>query len=240
MLREFFLSSSQNPLYTFHYILTIRLSRDIISLCVCFNGRGLMKQFIFGSVLCCTALTSGYALAACTQTPDCETLGYIYTADECPNGGVKCPFDTSKYFCFDPQTCDYTYTAETCAAQCKNVGSSSCTKNGTTYYASCGSSKCSSGKSCYNGMCFTSVSVSGWCCGYVYECGYNGGTSNSNDSYCQSYYGRSCYDQCRYRGYPDCTDMHASCRASGRNPAFQLCEGDDYYGYFGNAYYVCQ
>ena len=61
-----------------------------------------MKQFILGSVLCCTALTSGYALAACTQTPDCETMGYIYTADECPNGGIKCPFDTSKYFCFDP------------------------------------------------------------------------------------------------------------------------------------------
>ena len=61
-----------------------------------------MKQYIFGSVLCCTALTSGYALAACTQTPDCETMGYIYTADECPNGGVKCPFDINKYFCFDP------------------------------------------------------------------------------------------------------------------------------------------
>ncbi len=61
-----------------------------------------MKQYILGSVLCCTALTSGYAIAACTQTPDCETMGYIYTADECPNGGVKCPFDTSKYFCFDP------------------------------------------------------------------------------------------------------------------------------------------
>ena len=61
-----------------------------------------MKQYILGSVLCCTALTSGYAIAACTQTPDCETMGYIYTADECPNGGIKCPFDISKYFCFDP------------------------------------------------------------------------------------------------------------------------------------------
>ena len=62
----------------------------------------MMKQYILGSVLCCTALTSGYAIAACTQTPDCETMGYIYTADECPNGGVKCPFDISKYFCFGP------------------------------------------------------------------------------------------------------------------------------------------
>ncbi len=231
---------SQNIHYTFHYILTIHLSRDIISLCVCFDGRGLMKQYILGSVLCCTALTSGYAIAACTQTPDCETMGYIYTADECPNGGVKCPFDISKYFCFDPQTCDYTYTAETCAANCQNVGSSSCVRNGTTYYQSCGSSKCSSGQNCYNGICFTEVAIRGYCCGYTTECGYDGGTSHSNDSTCQSMWGRNCYQECKSYGLPDCNDMQTSCRASGNTPVFRDC---DYGGgapiYHSIVYFEC-
>ena len=203
----------------------------------------MMKQYILGSVLCCTALTSGYAIAACTQTPDCETMGYIYTADECPNGGVKCPFDISKYFCFDPQTCDYTYTAETCAANCQNVGSSSCVRNGTTYYQSCGSSKCSSGQSCYNGTCYTAVNKSGWCCGYVNGCGYSGGTSSSYDRDCQRYYGISCYEQCQSDGYPDCTDMQASCRASGGTPVIKYCNRieDNIGGLIStNANFTCQ
>ena len=233
-------SSSQNPQHTFHYILTIRLSHGIISLCVCFDGREMMKQYILGSVLCCTALTSGYALAACTQTPDCETMGYIYTADECPNGGVKCPFDTSKYFCFDPQTCDYTYTAETCAAQCKNVGSSSCVRNGTTYYQSCGSSKCSSGQTCNNGTCVSNAPVSGWCCGYTTYCEYDGETSNSYDSSCQSYWGISCYQRCKSYGYPDCSELHANCRASGGTPVFQLCDRRGSVYYIGYAEFTCE
>ena len=143
-----------------------------------------MKQYIFGSVLCCTALTSGYALAACTQTPDCETMGYIYTADECPNGGVKCPFDISKYFCFDPS---------------ENES--------------------------------PSVPTSGKCCGYINECGYSGGTSSSNDYYCQSYYGKSCYISCKQRGFPDCNDMQASCQAAGGTPVIKSC----FYGSISNS-----
>ncbi len=164
-----------------------------------------MKQYIFWSALCCTALASGHTLAACAQSPDCEAMGYKYTADECPNDGVKCPFDTSKYFCFDPQTCDYTYTADACAANCQNPGASSCVRNGVTYYVSCGSSKCSSGQSCYNGTCFTSVSASGWCC-------------DDTGSYCNDYsYCRSNYS------HPDCSDVMSSCRASGGTPRFQYC-----------------
>ena len=200
-----------------------------------------MKQYIFGSVLCCTALASGYALAACTQTPDCETLGYKYTADECPNGGVKCPFDTSKYFCFDPQTCDYTYTAESCAANCQNVGSSSCVRNGTTYYASCGSSKCSSGQTCSNGTCKSSV-PSKLCCGYINYCGYSGGTTSSNDDKNKKHYGMSCYPKCKSYGYPDCPDLQASCRAQGGTPVLSGCEysGSNVglYGY-GSARFLC-
>ena len=94
--------------------------------------------------------------SSCTSSPDCISLGYKYTLSDCPNGGVKCPFDTSKYFCFSPESaCTYAFTADYCSSQCKNAGTTSCKKNGTTYYASCGSSKCTSGQSCDNGICET-------------------------------------------------------------------------------------
>ena len=35
----------------------------------------------------------------CTKAPDCATLGYTKTSTDCPKGGVKCPFDSSKMFC---------------------------------------------------------------------------------------------------------------------------------------------
>ena len=154
-----------------------------------------MKQYIFGSVLCCTVITSGYALAACTQTPDCETMGYIYTADECPNGGVKCPFDINKYFCFDPS---------------ENENSS--------------------------------VPTSGYCCGYIDKCGYSGGSSSSYNASCQSNWSMSCYNKCKSLGYPDCSDMYASCRASGYNPVIMYCSpSHSYSGTFGDfgAYVAC-
>ena len=171
------------------------------------------------------ALLAGTAdvRAACIPTEDCASLGYKYTAAQCPDGGIACPFDTSKFFCMEPQTCDYTYTAEACAANCLNPGSSSCVRNGTTYYQSCGSSKCSSGQTCNNGTCYSNVAKGGWCCGYTNYCGYNGDTSNFYDSICQSIWGRSCYQECKSYGYLDCTDMHASCQASGGTPVFQIC-----------------
>ena len=35
----------------------------------------------------------------CTKAPNCATLGYTKTSTDCPKGGVKCPFDSSKMFC---------------------------------------------------------------------------------------------------------------------------------------------
>ena len=74
--------------------------------------------------------------------------------------------------CTKVDTCTYTTTAASCSSQCKNVGSSSCTKNGTTYYNGCGSSKCSSGQTCSNGTCESSC-VSGGsrtCTGQTTSC----------------------------------------------------------------------
>ena len=193
-----------------------------------------MKQYIFWSILCCTALASGHTLAACAQSPDCEAMGYKYTADECPNDGIKCPFDTSKYFCFDPQTCDYTYTAESCAANCQNPGASSCVRNSVTYYQSCGSSKCSSGQACSNGTC-SPVATSGYCCGYS-GCGFDA-TLHYNDLVCHRDYGISCYNRCMQLWKVTCTDMQARCQASSGTPVFQGCDSS---AGGGSAKFDCQ
>ena len=182
------------------------------------------------------ALLAGTAdvRAACIPTQDCASLGYKYTAAQCPDGAIACPFDTSKFFCMEPQTCNYTYTAESCAANCQNVGSSSCVRNGTTYYASCGSSKCSSGQSCNNGTCKSNQSnaIDGYCCGYYEECGYYQYSSNSHDAFCQRSYGMNCYDKCKDSGYPDCMTIKANCSAAGGYSNWNACfgsNGPEYY-----------
>ena len=165
------------------------------------------------------ALLAGTAdvRAACIPTEDCASLGYKYTAAQCPDGAIACPFDTSKFFCMEPQTCNYTYTAESCAANCQNVGSSSCVRNGTTYYASCGSSKCSSSQTCNNGTCKSNMLGTEFdCCDDTYS--YCGNSSSYN--YCKTSWNE-----------PDCSDMMASCRASGGTPVIQRCYGYAAYGY---------
>ena len=190
------------------------------------------RVVVIGSVVGGTA--EGWA--ACTTTPNCESLGYQYCASECPNGSVACPFDSNKHFCFSPNP--YTVTAETCAAECKNVGTKSCTKNGTTYYESCGASTCSSGQTCENGTC-KAVPKEGYCCGYS-GCGYSG-TSHSSDRWCQQAYGESCYSRCM-KYYPACNDIQASCRAAGGASYGQYCSdiaSNNYFEAF-NAYFVCE
>ncbi len=188
------------------------------------------------------ALLAGTAdvRAACIPTQDCASLGYKYTAAQCPGDAIACPFDTSKFFCFEPQTCDYTYTAAMCSSQCKRVGSSSCVRNGTTYYKSCGSSRCSSGQTCNNGTCKSPISKTEYCCGYIDNCGYSGGTSNISDSECQDQYGTSCYNRCKTYGYLDCNDMQANCRADGGTPVFQFCGYDATLRIDYNPFFACQ
>ena len=105
---------------------------------------------------------SSTAYGACTPVLKCASLGYKYSSSECSEGGLACPFDTSKYFCAEP--CTYTVTKATCDSQCKNVGDKACVKNGTIYYEACGSSKCSSGQTCNNGACESSMT------GQYYRC----------------------------------------------------------------------
>ena len=93
--------------------------------------------------------------------------------------------------CTKVDTCTYTTTASSCSSQCKNVGSSSCTKNGTTYYNGCGSSKCSSGQTCSNGTCVTSC-VSGG------SSSCSGQTSSCSSSQVQTASCKDCSGTTRY------------------------------------------
>ncbi len=131
----------------------------------------MKKEYYLYLLLSSTMLEVPAVYAACVPTPDCEELGYTET--ECPEGGVKCPWDTTKLFC--GPSCNLTTTKADCDANCLNVGTQSCSKNGVTYYSGCGVSKCTSGQSCVNGTC-TCDSV------YKYTCsgtGYAGGVGTT-------------------------------------------------------------
>ena len=138
--------------------------------------------------------------AACIPTQDCASLGYKYTAAQCPDGAIACPFDTSKFFCMEPTD-----------------------DSGSTPTLD------------------PSVPTSGYCCGYINECGYSGGIWSSNDAACRDYWDRSCYEQCKTYGYPDCNDMHAVCRAYGGTPVLLECgNGSGSVGHNHYAYFECQ
>ncbi len=131
----------------------------------------MKKEYYLYLLLSSTMLEVPAVYAACVPTPDCAELGYTET--ECPEGGVKCPWDTTKLFC--GPSCNLTTTKADCDANCLNVGTQSCSKNGVTYYSGCGVSKCTSGQSCVNGTC-TCDSV------YKYTCsgtGYAGGVGTT-------------------------------------------------------------
>jgi hypothetical protein len=106
---------------------------------------------------------NGTCKDSCTDT--CSSKGYKTSepAGQTCSTTTVCG-KTCYHDCKD--TCSYTITAASCASECKNVGSVSCTKNGTTYYSSCGSSKCKSGQPCNNGTCKKECtycySMNGW------------------------------------------------------------------------------
>lgn len=59
-----------------------------------------MKNYLSVFVLGMSLGFAGSATAqTCTPTPNCTTLGYSKTSAQCPNGGVKCPWNTSLMYC---------------------------------------------------------------------------------------------------------------------------------------------
>ena len=83
--------------------------------------------------------------------PGCGEPYRYWLADGCDSGYE---LNSSGTGCVEIPSCTYTTTASYCSDQCKNVGSLSCKKNGTTYYNGCGSSKCGgSTPYCRQGEC---------------------------------------------------------------------------------------
>ena len=189
------------------------------------SGNGVACPFNTSKYFCAAPCT--YTVTKATCDSQCKNVG----DQACTKNGTvyykacgsnKCG---TGYTCTNgscTSTCNYSYTAASCSSQCKSVGSTSCVKDGTTYYSSCGSSLCSGSQTCTNGTCKSNVATSGYCCDDT-------GSYCGNYSYCRSNY-----------SYPDCSDMMSSCRASGGTPAFQYCS---YYGtanYYGSALFRCQ
>ena len=161
--------------------------------------------------------SSGYHCSSYGSCGECTACEKDEVKDPCD--GITCPtakgcsygcasYSTATSCCSSVCTecksapvCTYTLTASDCSWQCQNVGSSSCVRNGTTYYASCGSRmKCPGGQICRYGTCRPVQHYD--CCDNSTRCGM--------------------YSEClRYK--PDCSSYHAKCRNSGVALEFSNC-----------------
>lgn len=53
-----------------------------------------LLAFSFG-----TSIANAQTPSNCQQAPGCTDMGYTMSAADCPDGGIKCPWDTSKMLC---------------------------------------------------------------------------------------------------------------------------------------------
>ena len=76
-------------------------------------------SFLLFSAFASVLYASKVLAVTCTATPECASLGYKYSQEECPQGGLKCPTGDS-YYCSTPRPkCnigDIFYTDNTCFA----------------------------------------------------------------------------------------------------------------------------
>ena len=119
-----------------------------------------------------TALFSFDTRAAteeCVDAPSCTDLGYTRTADECPDGSVKCPWNTGLVFCECSKSYKYT-----CNGDNETAGTDKC----GNYYAACG---CDTGYHWADGKC---VADRASCAiGWIY---YSDGTCSAPAAYTTS------------------------------------------------------
>ncbi len=75
--------------------------------------------FLLLSAFASVLYASEVLAVTCTATPECASLGYKYSKEDCPRGGLKCPTGDS-YYCSTPRPkCnigDIFYTDNTCVA----------------------------------------------------------------------------------------------------------------------------
>lgn len=149
--------------------------------------------------------------AGCINAPDCAALGYTQTS--CPDGGVKCPWNTSKMFCKKGEAaCNNSYTTSMCTNSCSSPSGTPCLKNGTAYYPGCTTSRCGSSQTCSSGSCVCKAE-------YIYTpdiCRKYGADDVAGES-CEGKY-TSC--SCRQYG----TVWNSSTRKCGCSPEYtQSC-----------------
>ena len=80
----------------------------------------------------------------CVDAPSCTDLGYTQTEADCPNGAVKCPWNSGLVFCGCNENYQYS-----CTGTNEIAGDSKC----GDYYASC---NCDSGYKWEEGKCVSS------------------------------------------------------------------------------------
>ncbi len=199
-----------------------------------------MKRGLLLNIAGISLLTENMAaIAACIPTNDCDDLGYKYTSSECSGDRIVCPFDISKYNCANP--CDYTETASTCSSRCRDIGTVSCIRNGTTYYKSCGSFGCSDDQTCVDGVCERTPAGSG---------GSSENDSGDSSGGCTGAAGEKCFmsnccdsscgdtTQCLALGFRECSGQYNAgwCRNKGGSPSFYSCMSAG----SGKATWLCQ
>ena len=59
------------------------------------SSRSMTRMYVLLSII--TLLPTLAQAETCTATPDCASLGYTETS--CPDGGVKCPWNTNLMYC---------------------------------------------------------------------------------------------------------------------------------------------
>ena len=123
-------------------------------------------------LLMTTALFSFDTRAAteeCVDAPSCTDLGYTRTADECPDGSVKCPWNTGLVFCECSKSYKYT-----CNGDNETAGTDKC----GNYYAACG---CDTGYHWADGKCV--ANRASCAIGWIY---YSDGTCSAPAAYTTS------------------------------------------------------
>ncbi len=71
-----------------------RSNKDSLATWIPVSGTGMTRIFCLTVFMLLPTLTQA---ETCTATPDCKSLGYTETS--CPDGGVKCPWNTSLMYC---------------------------------------------------------------------------------------------------------------------------------------------
>jgi len=114
------------------------------------------------------AYTSSALAQTCTAAPSCEEMGYTQSASDCTGKiSLRCPFDTTAYFCAEIGSCDFSeYPLTECptGGNCSNI-----TCDGMTKYKL---------NSCNSGYEINSDSTTCTACNFtsypLTQCPYNG------------------------------------------------------------------